>query len=342
MSFSKIAALLVVLSAVASAQYTVPPTTTDPLDAASGVTVTAFTSGIFPHPNAAIGVNAGAPEPGHCFCPNVGLGNSSFIEVTTGPVPVVLTGGRLYGANDGAANGFKRAMGGFKLRADTDGDGSFETLAADVTIDPNYANQPGNAATLSNFLELTLSFPAIVSRRWRMEFVQGTGFSGIFEGVRIVEFDGIGNPACAASTYCTAGTSTHGCVASISATGIPSASASSGFTISVSSLEGEKSGLIYYGIDNTGFTPHPFGSGTSFWCVKAPVQRTILRFSGGTSNTCNGSFSLDWNAFVASTPGCLGSPFSIGDDVFAQAWYRDPTSPDTVNFSNALEFSVCP
>ena len=43
--------------------------------------------------------------------------------------------------------------------------------------------------------------------------------------------------------YCTAGTTSHGCVPSISGAGTPSASAGSGFTIAVADVEGAPSGL---------------------------------------------------------------------------------------------------
>jgi hypothetical protein len=150
-----------------------------------------------------------------------------------------------------------------------------------------------------------------------------------------------GGPSMA--TYCTAGTTTHGCVPSIGGTGTPSASASSGFVISVGSVEAQKSGLIFYGIDNTGFVPTIWGVGSSsFLCVKAPTQRTLTQSSGGTLNQCDGLLSLDWNAFVSSNPGVLGTPYAGGESVFAQAWFRDPPAPKTTNLSDGLQFLVMP
>jgi hypothetical protein len=142
--------------------------------------------------------------------------------------------------------------------------------------------------------------------------------------------------------YCTAGTTTHGCTPSISASGTPSASASSGFTISVASVEGWKQGLVFYGIENVGFTPQPWAQSTSFLCVKAPTQRTPPQFSGGTFGQCDGSLSIDWCAFVAANPGALGAPFSAGARVFAQGWFRDPPSPKSTMLSDGLAFTVVP
>jgi N-acetylneuraminic acid mutarotase len=150
--------------------------------------------------------------------------------------------------------------------------------------------------------------------------------------------------ACGSLTnYCTAGTTTNGCTASIAGSGSPSASAGSGFTISISNVEGQKSGLIFYGINNTGFSPTPWGVGSSsYLCVKSPTQRTPTQNSGGTLNSCNGAFSLDWNAYIVANPGALGTPFLGGETVYAQGWFRDPPAPKTTNLSNALQFSVCP
>jgi hypothetical protein len=141
--------------------------------------------------------------------------------------------------------------------------------------------------------------------------------------------------------YCTAGTSTNGCVPSISATGVASLSAGSGFTLGVASVEGQKQGLIFYGI--TGRSAAPWGiGGTSFLCVKAPTQRTPAQSSGGTAGACDGTLSVDWLSFIGSTSTALGNPFSAGQVVNAQGWYRDPPAVKTTNLSDGLEFTVLP
>ena len=146
----------------------------------------------------------------------------------------------------------------------------------------------------------------------------------------------------AAMSYCTAGTTTNGCTPAISWAGTPSATSGSGFTITVNAVEGQKQGILFYGIDNTGFTPQPWGMSTSLLCVKPPTQRTPSQNSGGTINQCNGVFAIDWNAFIAANSGALGNPFTTGQTVFAQAWFRDPPSPKSTMLSNALQFAVGP
>jgi hypothetical protein len=145
------------------------------------------------------------------------------------------------------------------------------------------------------------------------------------------------------SAYCTAGTSTNGCVPALSASANPSASGASACVLSVAALEGQKQGLVFYGLDNSGFTPLPWsGTSTSFFCVKSPTQRTLPQSSGGTNGACDGAFSVDWNAFLLAFPTALGAPFAPGDKLFAQAWYRDPPAPKTTNLSNGLELTFVP
>ncbi len=145
------------------------------------------------------------------------------------------------------------------------------------------------------------------------------------------------------TSFCTSSTTTNGCSPAMSGSGTPSASASSGFTLSASAVEGQRAGLVFYGVDNSNWTPLPWLTGsTSFLCVKPPTQRTTAQSSGGTAGACDGALSIDWSAFVASNPGSLGAPFQAGDRVFAQGWFRDPGAPKTTNLSNGLEFVVAP
>jgi hypothetical protein len=64
--------------------------------------------------------------------------------------------------------------------------------------------------------------------------------------------------------------------------------------------------------------------------------------TGGTNNACDGVLAEDWLAFVAAHPGALGVPFSAGDVVNAQGWYRDPPAVKTTNLSDGLEFTLVP
>ncbi len=158
----------------------------------------------------------------------------------------------------------------------------------------------------------------------------------VFRGIQLV-------PGVVVNTvvYCTAGTTTNGCVPSISSTGTPSVSASSGFTITVNDVEGQKLGLFFYSV--SGANSLPWGSGsTSFLCVKSPTQRLPSQNSAGTFNQCNGVFTADFNAFFTANPGALGQPIAVNNSVWAQAWFRDPPAPKTTNLSDALQFTFAP
>jgi subtilisin-like proprotein convertase family protein len=152
-------------------------------------------------------------------------------------------------------------------------------------------------------------------------------------------FDAASGP----TAFCTAGTSTNGCVPAISASAQPSATLASACNISIANVEGQKFGIIFYGINNTGFTPAPWAPGsTSFLCVKGPTQRTGSVGSGGNINQCDGVLALDWNAYQTANPGSVGNPFSAGNHVYVQGWYRDPPAPKTTNLSNALDMTMTP
>jgi hypothetical protein len=140
-------------------------------------------------------------------------------------------------------------------------------------------------------------------------------------------------------TYCTAGTSASGCQAAISSTGRASASAASGFQLLTTGVEGNKSGLYFFGTN--GRQAAPWGSGSSFQCVVPPVKRAGLLNGTGTNGNCDGTFAQDLNALWSGAP--AKNP-GAGALVQAQLWYRDPqsTSNQATSLSNAIEFAVCP
>lgn len=145
----------------------------------------------------------------------------------------------------------------------------------------------------------------------------------------------------AGSPYCTSGITTNGCAPWITGIGAASASSGAGFTLSVANVEGQKSGLLFYGV--SGALASPWGTGgTSYLCVKAPTQRMSAQNSGGAAGSCDGTLSEDWNTFVTSHPNALGQPFAGGESVWAQAWFRDPAAVKTTNLSDGLMFVLQP
>ena len=143
------------------------------------------------------------------------------------------------------------------------------------------------------------------------------------------------------TAYCTAGTSSGGCRASLHAIGKASASAPSGLVLSAQGGQ-NRPGLFYFGTG--GRQAAPWGNGTSFQCVAPPVRRTPLVPGGGATPACTGAHAFDLNALWCPT--CPGGAKNPGPGVLVQAqlWYRDPqnTSNQTTSLSNAIEVHVAP
>jgi hypothetical protein len=144
------------------------------------------------------------------------------------------------------------------------------------------------------------------------------------------------------NTYCTSGTTSNGCSASIAADSHPSVSFANACHITVANVEGQKAGIIFYGLQRTLQPWCSQGGGSSFLCVKSPTPRTGVQNSGGTIGSCNGSLALDWNAFRLANPSALGTPWSAGSTADVQAWFRDPPSCKTTSLSNAVELIYLP
>ncbi|MCY3003740.1 MAG: hypothetical protein NTV21_18240 [Planctomycetota bacterium] len=191
---------------------------------------------------------------------------------------------------------------------------------------------PGRVvARLDGVQVFDVSHPSVTEGR--IGFYSFSQDDAVFSNVKIL--------SAAPRNYCTAGTSSAGCVPSIGATGSASVAASSGFLLTVTGLEAQRQGLFFYGL--SGASISPWGpTSTSFLCVKSPTQRLSLQSSGGTSGNCDGSFAQDWRAFIAANPGALGTPLFPGLSACAQAWYRDPAAAKTTSLTDALEFVVLP
>jgi hypothetical protein len=142
--------------------------------------------------------------------------------------------------------------------------------------------------------------------------------------------------------YCTAGTSASGCVVRMRSTGIASGSASSGFVVIASFVEGQKDGLFFYG--QNGQQANPWGNGTSFQCVVPPVKRGGLQSGNGTAGVCDSVITQDLNALWCPSCPKPGHAPVPGKKLQIQFWYRDPlnTSNQSTSLSDAIEVGVCP
>jgi hypothetical protein len=142
--------------------------------------------------------------------------------------------------------------------------------------------------------------------------------------------------------YCTAKTTSNGCVPAIGFSGAASASAGSGFAVRCTNVINKKNGLLVYGVN--GWANTPFQNGTL--CVASPIKRTIAVNSGGNPppNDCSGVFSIDMNAFAVGALG--GTPLQaltvVGTVVDCQWWGRDPgfAAPNGTVLSAGLEYVI--
>lgn len=168
---------------------------------------------------------------------------------------------------------------------------------------------------------------------------------GSDQDYQVMMYLGPNSPSCtsSATNYCTPGTSTSGCQATLSATGIPSPSAASGFTVTASGVEGLKDGLFFYG--QNGQQANSWGTSSSFQCVVTPVKRGGLLTGVGNTGVCDGVFTQDLNArwCAPNCPKWKHAP-TPGQKMQIQCWYRDPlnTGNQTTSLSDGLEVDICP
>ena len=146
-------------------------------------------------------------------------------------------------------------------------------------------------------------------------------------------------------TYCTGKLNSAGCVPTISTSGLPSASATSGFVVQCNAVGNNKFGLLFYRAPGAR-TAAPFLCGTL--CVATPVQRTSIQSSGGNvgPNDCSGVWSLDMNCFASGGCGPAVPAAALlvpGTQVNCQFWGRDAGAPPcNAQLSDAVEYFVLP
>jgi uncharacterized delta-60 repeat protein len=206
---------------------------------------------------------------------------------------------------------------------------SIARFFADGSLDPSLPGLPGTYSTV-NSIALEPSGRALLGGNF-------TSYDGAVRHriARMIAY----SPT--PLSYCTAGTSTNGCAPTIGSSGTPSLANTSGFTLDVTGVEGQRQGLLFYGIGGRKADAWSPGS-TSVLCVKAPMQRMSVASTGGAAGQCNGALSTDWLAYVSANPTAVGAPFAAGVTVSAQGWFRDPPAPKSTNLSNALEFVTAP
>ena len=170
------------------------------------------------------------------------------------------------------------------------------------------------------------------SKLWAGGFFDGAGGRPSIGVARWGEACG-----CAGTIYCSAQTSSSGCVPSMSAAGDTRLSGSQPFALVASQVPSGVTGLLFYGTN--GATARPFAGGTL--CVRPPLTRTVPQSSGGNPPPldCSGGLSLDFKAHALSG---ADPRLTAGTTVQAQYWYRDPAAPGGSGTTDAVSFTLCP
>lgn len=133
--------------------------------------------------------------------------------------------------------------------------------------------------------------------------------------------------------YCTATTTSAGCVPAIASSGQLDLSLPDDFHVTASDVPNEKPGLLVVAAD---WSVAPFGGG--LLCLQPPLARTAIQLSGGsaTGSDCTGAYDhlLD-PAFLT------GLGLAPGDAVYLQYWFREPALAGGFGLSDALAAGLC-
>ena len=133
------------------------------------------------------------------------------------------------------------------------------------------------------------------------------------------------------------------CVPRIGCNGVPQAGATSGWEVLADNVRpGAIPGLLLYTVGG-GRNAMPFQCGVL--CVgPGGVRRSISVLSTPFGSLCDGSYSLDMNAFASGALGGTPSPglSTVGALVNCQWWGRDQGFPAPCNswLSDGLEYVI--
>lgn len=138
------------------------------------------------------------------------------------------------------------------------------------------------------------------------------------------------------TTFCTAKINSLGCTPTIVWSGVPSASAGSGFIVGAQQVLPLMSGALRY---SSRGNDHPWQGGLICTTAGNPGRLWPQLASSSGPPPCTGEYAFDFNQFVASG----ANPMLIaGQRVFVQYYMRDPGSPGGYGFSNGLDFTILP
>lgn len=159
----------------------------------------------------------------------------------------------------------------------------------------------------------------------------GTAMNGPIAGISSVIASG------QQQSYCSPSLNSCGTSPTLVASGVPSASAPSGFALAAVNIAGQRPIGLFF--TTAGRASVPFGSGT--WCLQAPHSVIVLH-ANGTTGLCDGQVSIDFNAYARGLVGGYPNPpaFLSQPGTLVQCQFIGRDSPLPL-LTQALEFSIC-
>lgn len=137
-------------------------------------------------------------------------------------------------------------------------------------------------------------------------------------------------------TYCSASQSPCGATPTLTAVGVPSATATSGFVVTASNLRaGVPYALLY---TTSGRASLPFHNGAL--CIAAPRYVVPVMLAAGTPGPCDAQVSIDLNAFAHGLLGGQPQSFLSQPGAIVQCQFIGRDQPNLL-FTEALEYSIC-
>lgn len=146
--------------------------------------------------------------------------------------------------------------------------------------------------------------------------------------------------ALANGNHCEAKLNSCGTVPTIGSSGKSSASQSSGFEITATNMAAQQVALLVYSDQGPANQPALGGA----ICIDGPLRGVPVFDTTGTPGQCDGTVSIDMNAFASGSLGGNPHPFlSVpGTTVDCQFWGRDPQNSQGALLTGRLNYTVCP
>ncbi|MCE9594820.1 MAG: hypothetical protein K8S98_11575 [Planctomycetes bacterium] len=144
----------------------------------------------------------------------------------------------------------------------------------------------------------------------------------------------------AVGSYCTAKTTSAGCMPILTCSGGPSASATAGFQLAALGLRPNKFGIFFYSTAGSQITPFQ----GAWLCMKSPLKRLPVQNTGSSGPACGtdpttGVMTREFNTYMSTS---TDPTLVAGASLRLQAWTRDPPGAFGTSLTGALVTTIAP